>query len=106
MIFVNPRKIPIINQFKVFPIPKFEKCGGPDSHKECICKGKIVVKDVCKSNCRAAVVVAPIGTCLVTAKNINVLTCWVDRFQITEQFLHRSRPYYLFNLVLKLRNHG
>ena len=68
LIFIDTRKIPIVNQLKIFSVPEFKKSSSPNGNKESVGEGKIVVKDICKSYCRTAVIVCPIGTCLVTTK--------------------------------------
>ena len=69
LIFIDTRKIPIVNQFKIFSVPEFKESGSPNGNKEGVGEGKIIVENICKSNCRTAVIVGPIGTCLVTTEN-------------------------------------
>ena len=68
LIFINSRKIPIVNQFKILSVPEFKEGCSPDSNKKSVGEGEVVVKYISKSNCGTAATEGPIGTCLVTTE--------------------------------------
>ena len=57
-----------MNQFVILSGPKLKEGSCPDSNKESVDKGEIVIKDISDLNCRTALIVGPIGTCLVTTE--------------------------------------
>ena len=57
-----------MNQFVILSGPKFKEGGCPNSNEKSVDKGEIVVEDISDFNCRTALIIGPIGTCLVTTE--------------------------------------